>query len=108
MEASVYPEFGLNAKSQTDLSSLPGTPLYHDKGTNVYEYRFYNRNPAHQFANYIVSGRKIRANATCKQLDISGKVEAEYTSDGDLDYQYIMATVIYLSVSAYSFAQRVY
>ncbi|KAJ4353267.1 uncharacterized protein N0V89_004994 [Didymosphaeria variabile] len=88
-EASVYPEFALNAESQTDLSSLPGTPLYHDNGTNVYEYRFYNRNPAHQFQNYIVSGRKIRATASCKMLDIQGT--PQWTDNGnDTDYQYIM------------------
>lgn len=78
MEASVYPEFPLNEKSRTDLSSLPGTPLYHDNGTGVYEYRFYNRNPAHQFESYIVSERKIRATASCQELKLNGSTTDDF------------------------------
>lgn len=92
MEAIVYPEFQLNEKSKTDLSSLPGTPLYHDNDTARYEYRFYNRNPAHQFENYIVSSRSVQASATCQQLRICSD-PGIYTDDNGTDWQYIMATV---------------
>lgn len=94
MEASVYPVFELKAKSQTDLSSLPGPPLYHDNGTSIYEYRFYNRNPAHQFENYIVSGRRIRATASCKQLAVDGDPQWTENPVNVTDYQYIMGKVI--------------
>ncbi|KAF2447650.1 hypothetical protein P171DRAFT_452865 [Karstenula rhodostoma CBS 690.94] len=83
MEGSVYPEYSLDAKSQIDLSSLPGTPLYHDNGTGIYEYRFYNRHPAHQFENYIVSERKIRATASCRQLSLYGSATDDFLKVDD-------------------------
>lgn len=101
MEAIVYPEFPMNAKSQTDLSSLPGTPLYHDNGTGLFEYRFYNRNPKHQFENYIVSSRSVRASASCKELKICSPPES-YTDDDGLNWQYIMARVTYPSSLHYT------
>jgi hypothetical protein len=69
MEAIVYPSFPTN-QTQQDLGSLPGTPLY--KGDGYYEYRFYNRDPQHEYTNYIVSKRSIQANATCQQLEVNG------------------------------------
>ncbi|KAJ4301924.1 hypothetical protein N0V90_004020 [Kalmusia sp. IMI 367209] len=80
MEAIVYPEFPLNETSQTDLSSLAGTPVYHDESGGFYEYRFYNRNPSQQFENYVVSSRSIQASASCQQLEIKDK--PKYNSDG--------------------------
>ena len=73
-EASAYPVFQMN-ETKKDLSSLAGTPLY--QGDGFYEYRFYNRNPDHQFTNYLVSSRSVRASATCTQLETKG----EYVSD---------------------------
>ncbi|OAG12899.1 uncharacterized protein CC84DRAFT_1183426 [Paraphaeosphaeria sporulosa] len=78
VEGSVYPEFPLHAESQTDLGTLPGTPLYHDNLTGVYEYRFYNRNPTSQFENYAVSGRKIRATASCQRLQLNGSTTDDF------------------------------
>ncbi|KAF2255594.1 hypothetical protein BU26DRAFT_526303 [Trematosphaeria pertusa] len=71
MEAIVYPDnFRLN-ETQTDLSSLPGTPLY--KADGYYEYKFYNRNPEHQYTNYVVSSRIVQSRATCEQLETRGE-----------------------------------
>lgn len=71
MEAMTYPEF-LSNETQTDMSSLPGAPLY--KGNGFWEYRFLNRDPAHQYTNYVVSGRKIQAITTCETLEVRGGV----------------------------------
>jgi hypothetical protein len=65
------PEYPMN-ETITDLSSLPGTPLYHN-GTS-WEYRFFNRNPEHQYTDYVLSGRKIQATTTCQQLITRGNV----------------------------------
>lgn len=67
MEAIVYPDFAPN-DTQTDLSILAGTPLY--KHETSYEYRFFNRNPVHQYSDYLLSNRSIYAEATCKQVEI--------------------------------------
>jgi hypothetical protein len=107
MEASVYPEFALDAPSQTDLSGLPGTPLYHDPGTSVYEYRFYNRNPAHQFQNYIVSERKIRATASCEQLKIWESPQWDSPPwDNSTISQYITASVRHPRASSCDLGER--
>jgi hypothetical protein len=71
-EAMVYPEFLMN-ETQKDLSLLPGTPLYH--GDSFWEYRFFNRDPQHQYTNYVLSGRKIQARASCEQLEVRGGVK---------------------------------
>jgi hypothetical protein len=71
-EALVYPEFLMN-ETQQDLSLLPGTPLYH--GDSFWEYRFFNRDPQHQYTNYVLSQRKIQAMASCEQLEVRGEVE---------------------------------
>ncbi|KAF2706657.1 hypothetical protein K504DRAFT_459067 [Pleomassaria siparia CBS 279.74] len=70
-EATAYPVFPYNS-SQTDLSSLAGTPLYQgDDG--MYEYRFLSRNPEHLYTNYMLSTRKVQAKATCQQLETRGQ-----------------------------------
>lgn len=71
MEAMVYPQFRIN-ESRSDLSTLPGTPIY--QGDKSWEYRFFNRDPAHQYTNYILSERKVQATATCEQLETRGGV----------------------------------
>ncbi|KAJ8107035.1 hypothetical protein OPT61_g9141 [Boeremia exigua] len=71
MEAIVYPEFAPN-DTQNDLSILAGTPLY--KHETSYEYRFFNRNPVHQYSDYLLSNRSIYANATCQQVEIRDKL----------------------------------
>jgi hypothetical protein len=73
-EAMVYPEFLMN-ETQRDLSSLPGTPLY--KGDTAWEYRFFNRDPMHQYINYVLSERKITTTTTCEQLEVRGEVHTE-------------------------------
>lgn len=78
IEGSVYPVFPLDAPSQTNLGILPGTPLYHDEGTGLYEYRFYNRNPSSPSENYAVSGRRIRASASCVELKLNGSALDDY------------------------------
>ncbi|PSN72788.1 hypothetical protein BS50DRAFT_482046 [Corynespora cassiicola Philippines] len=80
MEAMAYPTFNLN-ETQDELSSLPGTPLY--KGDGYYEYRFYNRNPAHQYTNYLLSSRKVQAKASCQQLATDG---VWYGNENDTKY----------------------
>ncbi|KAH4201491.1 hypothetical protein HBH69_202490 [Parastagonospora nodorum] len=74
MEAQVYFEYPIN-ETMTDLSSLPGTPLYHN-GT-LWEYRFFNRNPQQQYTSYILSERKIHASTTCEQLQVDGNVRTD-------------------------------
>jgi hypothetical protein len=71
MEAMVYPEFQAN-ESRTDLWALPGMPLY--KGDHTWEHRFFNRDPLHQYTNYVASERKVEALATCEQLEVRGLV----------------------------------
>jgi hypothetical protein len=71
MEAVVYPQFKTH-ESRTDLSTLPGTPLY--EGDNFWEYRFFNRDPEHQYTNYIVSQRSVKVITTCEQLEVRGTV----------------------------------
>ncbi|KAH7095824.1 hypothetical protein FB567DRAFT_432013 [Paraphoma chrysanthemicola] len=71
MEAMVYPEFLMN-ETRRDLSTLPGTPVY--KGNTSWEYRFFNRDPAHQYTNYVLSERKVQATTTCEQLEVRGEV----------------------------------
>jgi hypothetical protein len=79
MEAQTYPRFLMN-ETQKDLSSLPGTPLYQGDGT--WEYRFFNRDPQHQYTNYVLSERKVQATATCEQLETRGGV---HDSDEDVN-----------------------
>lgn len=78
-ESNYYPEFAMN-ETQHDLSTLPGTPLYH--GNNIWEYRFFNRDPDHQYTNYILSGRKVQAETKCEQLEVRGGVIDNSTKDG--------------------------
>ncbi|KAF2691070.1 hypothetical protein K458DRAFT_287043 [Lentithecium fluviatile CBS 122367] len=80
MEAIVYPTFPTN-ETKHDLSSLPGTPLY--KGNGYYEYRFYNRDPQHEYTNYVVSQRSVQAKATCQQLELNGTI-VENPTDGPM------------------------
>ncbi|KAH6614868.1 hypothetical protein C7974DRAFT_55319 [Boeremia exigua] len=83
MEAIVYPQFAPN-DTQDDLSILAGTPLY--KHETAYEYRFFNRNPVHQYSDYILSNRSVYANATCEEVEIRDQVlvstESEYSVEG--------------------------
>jgi hypothetical protein len=68
MEAIAYPEFASN-DTQRDLSVLAGTPLY-KLANGSYEYRFYNRNPVHQYSDYLLSNRSILTTATCNELEV--------------------------------------
>lgn len=66
-EAMAYPVFHLS-DIQYDLSGLPGTPIYEADG--MYHYRFFNRDPAHPYTNYLSSSRNVSAHATCEQLEV--------------------------------------
>ena len=76
MEAMVYPEFAAN-ESQTELSVLPGTPLY--KGDDYWEYRFFLRDPLQPFKNYAVSERRMRTSVTCDEIEVRGSVVEDET-----------------------------
>ena len=67
MAATAYPVYDLS-NIQTDLSGLPGVPIY--QGDGAYHYRFLNRDPAHQWTNYLTSSRNVTATAACTQLEI--------------------------------------
>ena len=69
MEAMVYPEYTLG-DVQKDFSNMPGTPLY--KGNGSYSYSFFNREPTHQYTNYLLSSRDVSAVTTCEQLEVRG------------------------------------
>ncbi|KAI4946130.1 hypothetical protein J4E91_007573 [Alternaria rosae] len=71
MEAMAYPSFNLTGNIDdmiTDLSGLPGTPIY--SGNGAWHYRFFNRDPAHQWVNYLASSRNITVRASCEQLEV--------------------------------------
>jgi hypothetical protein len=85
-EAMVYPEFFMN-QTVIDLSSLPGTPLY--QGDNSWEYRFFNRNPLHQYTNYVLSERKVQAMTSCEQLEVRHGVQYYEDEDGDEVSMYV-------------------
>jgi hypothetical protein len=76
MEAMVYPEFAVN-ETQTDLSGLPGTPVY--KGDGYWDYQFFLRDPLHPFKNYVGSNRRMRAVVTCDQLEVRDGVVLDGT-----------------------------
>ncbi|KAF1956229.1 hypothetical protein CC80DRAFT_413608 [Byssothecium circinans] len=80
MEAMRYPTIDLDGRQVEDLNSLEleslsGTPLY--KGDSFYEYRFYNRDPEHQFTSYVMSSRSIQARATCRELTVNGDIQGD-------------------------------
>ncbi|KAG9186961.1 hypothetical protein G6011_10069 [Alternaria panax] len=87
MEAMAYPNFTFAEPGEivTDLSGLPGTPIY--KGDNAWHYRFFNREPKHEWLNYMASSRTVTAQATCEQLDLE---DGEVYDIGD-DPLYILA-----------------
>ncbi|KAF3043491.1 hypothetical protein E8E12_009650 [Didymella heteroderae] len=83
MEAIAYPVFTPN-NTQTDLSKLGGTPLYKlDNGS--YEYRFFNRNPVHQYSDYLLSSRSIMSIASCTELELEGGI-VDTPSENGTDY----------------------
>lgn len=59
----------------TDLSDLPGTPIYYDKARDVWEYRFFYRNPVLPYGEYLISNRSVQANASCEQMEVQGTVD---------------------------------
>lgn len=67
-EAMAYPVFNLS-NIQYDLSGLAGTPIY--QANSTYHYRFFNRDPARPYTNYLSSTRNVTAAATCEQLEVS-------------------------------------
>jgi hypothetical protein len=69
MQAMAYPEFNLT-DMQEDISTLSGVPIY--KGNDSYSYRFYNRDSARQYTNYLASSRNVTAMTTCEQLEVKG------------------------------------
>lgn len=80
-------KFGMDAQfwytsrvdqSMTDLSQLPGTPMF--EGEDFWEYRFFYRNPSLLYSDYLESNRRIRTKASCLQLDINGTIE-EYPDE---------------------------
>lgn len=75
MEALVYPEFAIN-DSQTDLSGLAGTPIY-KIDNRTYEYRFFNRNPEHQYSDYLLSSRSVQALTSCDKIETRGDVQPD-------------------------------
>jgi hypothetical protein len=78
-EASSYP-IREASQSVTDMSSLPGPPSYR-LGNGNYEYRFFHRNPDHEFAQYYLTSRKIESKATCTQINLNGETEPELDKD---------------------------
>ncbi|KAF1930954.1 uncharacterized protein M421DRAFT_99513 [Didymella exigua CBS 183.55] len=80
MEAIAYPQFAPD-DIQQDLSILPGPPLY-QLANGSYEYRFFNRNPVHQYSHYLLSSRSIITSATCDQLEVRDSEEGEFYIDG--------------------------
>jgi hypothetical protein len=78
-EAMAYPVFDLK-DIQNDLSGLPGTPIY--KADGVYHYRFFNRDPARPYTNYLSSSRNVSAVATCEQLEIGNDTVVDAGDDG--------------------------
>lgn len=99
LEAIQYPSFNINEEI-TDLSTLPGTPLY--EGDGFYEYRFLNRNPQHLYTQYMISSRKVAARAryvrdssqslpgltlcSCVQLETEGGLQVMETDAGNYIY----------------------
>lgn len=81
MEAMVYPESTLD-NLQDDLSGLPGTPIYN--ATDFYLYRFYNRDSAHQYTNYLASSRNVSAITKCEQLELEGNGTVVEEDDGSM------------------------
>ncbi|CAA9958297.1 hypothetical protein PTMSG1_01859 [Pyrenophora teres f. maculata] len=67
MAGMAYPVFNIS-DIQKDLSGQTGVPIY--KGDGTYTYRFFNREPTHQWLNYMASSRNITAKATCTQLEL--------------------------------------
>jgi hypothetical protein len=67
VDATNWPNFPLD-QSVTTLSDIPGTPIY--KGDDHWEYRFFYRNPAFPYGDYLLSNRTIQARATCEQLEV--------------------------------------
>ena len=80
MEALVYPEFAPN-NTQIDLSGLAGTPLY-KLANGSYEYRFFNRNPTHQYSDYILSNRSVLATTECIEVPVNGNGTFSEDEDG--------------------------
>ncbi|KAJ4380659.1 hypothetical protein N0V86_004020 [Didymella sp. IMI 355093] len=79
MEAIAYPQFAAD-EIQKDLSVLAGTPVY-QLANGSYEYRFFNRNPIHQYSDYLLSNRSIIASATCDQLEVKEDVMVSEEND---------------------------
>jgi hypothetical protein len=73
MEAMAYPDEYNENDIPTDLSGLPGTPIY--KADGAYHYRFFNREPTHPYTNYLASSRNVTARATCEELETEPNAE---------------------------------
>jgi hypothetical protein len=86
MESVAYPDTFNATDFQTDLSGLPGTPIY--KGEGACHYRFFNREPTHPYTNYLASSRNVTARATCEQLELKGD-PSNTTIDED-EYAYFL------------------
>ncbi|USP74188.1 hypothetical protein yc1106_01462 [Curvularia clavata] len=80
-EAMAYPVFNLS-NIQLDLSGLAGTPIYAENG--AYHYRFFNRDPARPYTNYLSSSRNVTARATCERLEVGDNGTVFDPDDGPL------------------------
>ncbi|KAF2633346.1 hypothetical protein BU25DRAFT_328205 [Macroventuria anomochaeta] len=76
MDAQSWPWFPAN-ESHTELSKLPGTPVYKALDNSSYEYRFFYRNPNSLYSDYKQSDRCIQTRATCDEYDIQGPIQAK-------------------------------
>lgn len=78
----------LDHESITDLSQLPGTPMY--EGGDFWEYRFFYRNPALLYSDYKPSNRRIQSKATCDRMETNGTLMQYPTKIGGF---YILARI---------------
>jgi len=90
MESVMYKNFSID-DIQSDLSTMAGTPLYGGKAD--YEYKFYNRNPDHEFEDYALSTRSVKTTAVCQQLELAVNDPTYVDPDNFTDYYYIKAKV---------------
>ncbi|KAJ4378878.1 hypothetical protein N0V86_005752 [Didymella sp. IMI 355093] len=72
----------------TDLTKLPGTPIYHDKAHDIWEYRFFYRNPDLPYGEYLLSNRSVQVNASCEQMEVQGTIDWNKTES---DYYTIVS-----------------
>ncbi|KAJ4378879.1 hypothetical protein N0V86_005753 [Didymella sp. IMI 355093] len=90
MDAQSWPTFATD-ESHTDLSKLPGTPIYRTPDNKAYEYRFFYRNPELLYSDYNQSDRCIRTRVECEQYVVVGDVQSNLNETEPEMRRYIMA-----------------